>query len=63
MNDLAELYRVEGEYTRAGALYVEALKAGRRGLGEEHPRGSCSPPNVVARKRRLYVAPQAFLDS
>src|SRR5207253_7335069 len=37
MNNLADLYRTQGQYAKAEPLLVKALEVRRRVLGEEHP--------------------------
>jgi tetratricopeptide (TPR) repeat protein len=37
LNDLAELYRTQGQYAQAGPLYQRALAIREKALGPEHP--------------------------
>jgi len=38
LNNLAELYRAQGQYTKAAPLYQRALAIWEKALGSEHPR-------------------------
>ena len=37
MNNLGSLYKQQGKYTEAEELYIKALAARRRQLGDDHP--------------------------
>jgi tetratricopeptide (TPR) repeat protein len=48
MNNLAMLYQAQGQFADAEPLFVKALEARRRVLGEEHPHTLISMNNLAA---------------
>ena len=52
LNNLAELYRAQGNYAAVRPLYERALAMSERGLGPEHPQTALSLNNLAA----LYYA-------
>jgi hypothetical protein len=47
VNNLAELYRLQGKYGQAEALHSQTLEIERRVLGAEHPETLRSMYNLV----------------
>ena len=47
LNNLALLYKSQGEYEKAEPLYVEALEMYKKLLGEEHPSVATSINNLA----------------
>jgi hypothetical protein len=47
LNGLAELYRAQGQYTKAEPLHQRALAIREKALGPEHPEGATSLENYA----------------
>jgi tetratricopeptide (TPR) repeat protein len=47
LNNLAELYRAQGQYAKAEPLYQRALASREKALGPEHPKVAISLENYA----------------
>ncbi|MEA5503662.1 CHAT domain-containing tetratricopeptide repeat protein [Halotia wernerae UHCC 0503] len=59
LNNLAELYRIQGRYSDAKLLYLQALNIRKEVLGSEHPDVAQSLNNLAA----LYHAQGSYLQA
>ncbi len=59
LNNLAELYRVQGNYAEAAPLYRRSLVIREKALGPEHPDVATSLENYAALLRETGRADEA----
>ncbi len=59
LNNLAELYRVQGHYAAAEPLYQRSLAIWEKALGPEHPHVAQSLENYAALLRQTARADEA----
>ena len=59
LNNLAELYRAQGAYERAGPLYERALAIFEKALGPDHPNTKTARGNLAALRQAAEGGAQA----
>ena len=53
LNNLAEIYRVQGKYAQAEPLYKRSLKILEKALGKDHPHVANVCENMANRYRQI----------